>query len=36
MNANDGVKENNSKVSKELREERREKEKIAKELQLYR
>lgn len=33
MNANDGVKENNSKVSKELREERREKEKLAKELQ---
>ncbi len=33
INANDGVKENNLKVSKELREERREKDKIAKELQ---
>lgn len=32
MNANDGVKENNSKVSKELKEERRQKEKLAKEL----
>lgn len=32
MNANDGVKENNSKVSKELKEERRKKEKLAKEL----
>ena len=33
MNANDGEKENASKASKELREERREKEKLAKELQ---
>lgn len=32
MNANDGIKENNSKVSKELREERKIK-KLAKELQ---
>ena len=33
MNANDGEKASNSKANKELREERKEKEKIAKELQ---
>lgn len=33
MNANDGEKASNTKVNKELREERREKEKLAKELQ---
>lgn len=32
MNANDGEKEQNTKVSKELKEERRQKEKLAKEL----
>lgn len=32
MNANDNVKENNSKASKELREERKAKEKLEKEL----
>lgn len=33
MNANDGEKASNLKANKELREERREKEKLAKELQ---
>ena len=33
MNANDGEKASNSKAKKELWEERREKEKLAKELQ---
>ena len=32
MNANDGEKEQNAKVGKELKEERRQKEKLAKEL----